>query len=221
MSFLFQFLGYVRFLEVNFPPSHFWISPFFLKFSFLVTLKIYAGWTCVFWFIQGASTSERSCFKLPSPYRVFSRRPTDAGETWRAAKHDSPGWYWLYQQNVSMLHMIISAPLNIYIIMSLFHLGFFKWYSLLPNTIPDHTPNSWLLKLKRDWFEFTVVGQLSPISQGISTQKQKCRSQRGRVGRATWNPLKVDATLQLHYRLQEALIVWDWWKPHLVFWIRL
>lgn len=85
------------------------------------------------------------------------------------------------------------STIGYYIIMSLFHLGFFKWYSLIPNTIPDHTPNSWLLNLKREWFEFTVVGQLSPISQGISTQKQKCRSQRRRVGRTTWSMKSIEA----------------------------
>ena len=35
MSFLFQFLGYVRFLEVNFPPSHFWIFSLFSEMFIL------------------------------------------------------------------------------------------------------------------------------------------------------------------------------------------
>lgn len=108
---------------------------FFLKFSFLVPLILDACWTCVFE-IQGASTSERSCFKLPSPYRVFGRRPTDAGR---------------HEELVSMTNLVgtgcINKRFNNYIIMSLFQLGFLKWYSLIPNTIPDHTPNSWLLKL--------------------------------------------------------------------------
>ena len=108
---------------------------FFLKFSFLVPLILDACWTCVFE-IQGASTSERSCFKLPSPYRVFGRRPTDAGR---------------HEELVSMTNLAgtgcINKRFNNYIIMSLFQLDFLKWYSLIQNTIPDHTPNSWLLKL--------------------------------------------------------------------------
>ena len=73
--------------------------------------------------IQGASTSERSCFKLPSPYRVFGRRPTDAGGHEELVSMTNPAGAGI-NKSFNASHDHISSIEYDNIIISLVQLGF-------------------------------------------------------------------------------------------------